>query len=239
MSTASAALAGKAAVLALLVLLGGCSASRPAPAPAGSPRATVDLGPAATRGGTAPCASYGCTAGKFQQLTGGFAVRLWLSKQPSTTDSPELRSTPVIELLKDGRHISWWTGRLGFGWTAQLSCLPTPAQPNCIVVAELGAHAGSAEVVLLQGGGLVSPATASVQFDSGKPVAADLDHDGRLDVVGIENDYRPNFATGHNFWASYRLVGQALQRTGCLPVTASSGAPTRLLTGSCPVVAQG
>ena len=77
-------------------------------------------------------------------------------------------------------------------------------------------------------------------FDSGQPIAADLDHDGLLDVLGVENDYQPNYATGHNYWASYRLVGAALRRTGCLPVSSPpQPAPTTLLTGHCPVVAQG
>lgn len=188
----------------------------------------------------APCRSFGCSPQQAQRLNDEYSVRLWLSEQPSATDSQALRSTPVLELLKDGQHVGWWVGRLGFGWAASVKCLPTPTQPNCVVLAAMGAHAGSAEVVLLQQAKLVSPATASVLFDSGTPVAADLDHDGLLDVVGVENDYQPDYANGHNFWATYRLTGTQLHRTGCSPLgAAGQPAPTVLLTGPCPVVAQG
>ena len=146
----------------------------------------------------------------------------------------------MLELSRDGQHLSWWIGRLGYGWAATLRCLATAAEPNCVVVAEVGAHAGSAEVVLLRAGALIAPAQASAVFDSGEPTAADLDHDGLLDLLGVENDYQPNFATGHNYWASYRLVGAALHQTGCRPVSSPpQPAPTTLLTGHCPVVAQG
>ncbi|MEO6703979.1 MAG: hypothetical protein ABI140_12125 [Jatrophihabitantaceae bacterium] len=191
----------------------------------------------------APCASFGCRPGAAQQLVDGYSVRLWLSQPPSSGSPDAERSTPVLELSRDGKHLSWWTGRLGYGWAATVRCLATVAEPNCAVLAEVGAHAGSAELVLLRDGALVAPPQASAVFDSGVPTAADLDHDGLLDLVGVENDYQPDYANGHNFWVSYRLVGgpaSALHQTGCRPVAQlSEPAPTVLLTGRCPVVAQG
>lgn len=222
-------MSGGAAVLAVLaMLLAGCASAARHPIQAGA------VQPSSV---PAPCAGYHCAPGPAQQLGDGYSVRLWTSPVPSVADSQARASTPVLELLQDGQHRSWWTGRLGYGWAATVQCLPTPAQPNCVVLAGVGAHAGAAEVVLLQHGDLVAPAAASVVFDSGLPVAADLDHDGLLDVIGVENDYLPDYANGHNFWTSYRLAGQALHQTGCLPVTQPE--PTALLTGHCPVVAQG
>src|SRR6185503_3497629 len=132
---------------------------------------------------------------------------------------------------------SWWIGRLGFGWAAKLSCLATAGQPNCVVTSALGAHAGSAETLLLRSGALSSSAAASVIFDSSMPVAADLDRDGLLDVIGMENDYTPDYAHGHNYWATYRQTGAALHRTGCARVSGSTP-PAALLTGTCPKVPQ-
>jgi hypothetical protein len=100
----------------------------------------------------------------------------------------------------------------------------------------VGSHAGIAELVLLRTGALVSPARASVSFDGGRPMAADLDRDGWLDVFGTENDYQPNYATGKNYWATYRFADGNLLRTGCaLRRTAAEPPPNRLLTGACPV----
>jgi hypothetical protein len=180
-----------------------------------------------------PCAVEKCTPQPAIALTGGYSVRLWSYPAPAAPDA----ATPVVELLTGGRHASWWTGRLGFGWAAKLTCLATAGQPNCVVSSALGAHAGSAETLLLRSGALSSPAAASVTFDSSQPIAVDLDGDGLLDVIGMENDYKPDYAQGHNYWATYRQFSAALHRTGCARVTGSVP-PTTLLTGPCPVVPQ-
>ena len=165
-------------------------------------------------------------------------MRLWTSAAPTGAPAPDL-STPVLQLQHDGQHRQWWIGRSGFGWSAQLSCLATSADApaQCAVLADVGSHAGSAEVVVLRSGALVSSPQASVTFDGGRPLAADLDHDGWLDVLGTENDYKPNYATGHNYWASYRFTDGGLQRTGCvLRRTAAQPPPDQLLTGNCPAI---
>jgi hypothetical protein len=225
------------ACLVLLTALAGCATSRGGSGPAAHPKPVSTPGPAPV----APCAGSGCRPGPAQLLTGGYSVRLWISRQPSAGSGIGAeRSTPVLELSQDGQHVSWWVGRLGFGWAATLRCLATAGEPNCVVLAEVGAHAGSAEVVLLRSGALVAPARASVVFDSGAPSAADFDHDGLLDVLGIENDYRPNYAQGHNYFTTYRLAGDALHQTGCLLQTAAGQRPpSGLLTGRCPVVSPG
>jgi hypothetical protein len=245
---------------AAVLLLAGCASARhvdrssAGPAAPGSPTASSGstvgsspTGPGATASADPsqpPCQQWSCQPGATAQLSDGYAVRLWTSAQPTAVVAPD-RSTPVLELLHNGAHAQWWVGRVGFGWAAKLDCLvPRPGQtaadPNCAVLAQVGSHAGSAELVLLRNGALVSRPEASVVFDSGPPVAADLDHDGGLDVVGTENDYQPSYATGHNFWASYRLIGDVLHQTGCAPVRSSTEAPpAKLLTGDCPQVPQG
>jgi hypothetical protein len=233
--------------LALGLVLAGCAGSgghpvRTAGAPPGAGSgapATDPAGPGATGHATdPPCKQWSCVPGQADQLGGGYSVRLWASATPTGAPAPD-RSTPVLQLLHDGQHRQWWVGRTGFGWSAKLDCLAASAAvpAHCAVLAEVGSHAGTAELVTLHSGALVSSPQASVSFDGGRPMAADLDHDGWLDVLGTENDYQPNYATGHNFWATYRFTDGTLQRTGCLPRrTLSTAPPDRILTGACPVV---
>jgi hypothetical protein len=98
----------------------------------------------------------------------------------------------------------------------------------------LGMHAGVAEILLLQAGRLVHPAGAEAVTVAGEPRAADLDGDGFLDVIGTTNDYRPNFAQGHNYWQTFRYGAGRLVVTGCAPETRGSGPPVQLLHGPCP-----
>lgn len=240
---------GRAAVLlgsalAAGVALAGCAGSGTqagAPAAGGKTASSSAAGSGssgpAPGSSDAPCGQWSCTPGQPVQLGGGYSVRLWSSAAPTAALEPD-RSTPVLQLLHDGQHRQWWVGRSGFGWTAKLDCLPAAgkASAHCAVLAEVGSHAGTAEFVLLRSGTLASPAQASVTFDGGRPMAADLDQDGWLDVLGTENDYQPNYASGRNYWATYRLADGSLQRTGCLPRrTGTEAPPERLLTGDCPV----
>jgi hypothetical protein len=215
------------AALVLTLLATGCASERRSGSPAPS-----SMKPA-TKPVPVPCAAHRCTPQPAIQLTDGYSVRLWSYPAPAVPDA----ATPVVELLSGGQHVSWWIGRLGFGWAATLTCAATAGHPNCVVTSAVGAHAGSAETLLLRDGKLASPAAASVTFDSSQPTAADLDRDGLLDVVGMENDYTPDYAHGHNFWATYRQAAAALHRTGCAPAV-SPARPTTLLTGRCPVLPQ-
>jgi hypothetical protein len=224
--------------LAVGVALAGCAGSgkQSAGPAAGGPTATGS-GSSSPTPPDAPCEQWSCAPEKPVELGGGYSVRLWSSAAPTAAHSPD-RSTPVLQLLRDGRHLRWWVGRSGFGWAATLDCLPAAgdASAHCAVLAQVGSHAGTAEIVLLRSGELVSPARASVAFDGGRPLAADLDRDGWLDVLGTENDYQPNYAMGRNYWASYRFAGDSLHRTGCIPRRAATEPPPeRLLTGDCPV----
>jgi len=230
--------------LVLGLVLAGCAGSGRHSASPGGTSPGAGANPSATdstaTAGTPdpPCKQWSCTPGQPEQLGGGYSVRLWSSVAPTGTPSPDL-STPVLQLLHDGQHRQWWVARSGFGWSAKLDCLVGGAAvpAHCAVLAEVGSHAGTAELVVLRSGALVGSPRASVSFDGGRPAAADLDHDGWLDVLGTENDYQPNYATGHNYWASYRFVDGSLARTGCtLRRTLAEPPPDRLLTGECPAV---
>jgi hypothetical protein len=219
--------------MVLILLATGCASQRHGNAPQRHGSAAPSGVQPGSQAVPVPCAAHRCTPQTAIALTDDYSVRLWSYPAPAAPDA----ATPVVELLKGGRHVSWWSGRLGFGWAAKLTCLATASQPNCVVTSALGAHAGSAETLLLRSGALSSPAKASVTFDSSQPVAADLDGNGLLDVAGMENDYRPDYAHGHNYWATYRQDAATLHRTGCAPAT-SNLPPTALLTGACPVVPQ-
>lgn len=236
-------LLGSTLALCSTLALAGCASSGKHPsAPAAGGASTANSGrsdsTAAGSPSDAPCRQWSCAPQQSVQLGGGYSVRLWSSAMPTASLSPD-RSTPVLELLQDGQHRQWWVGRSGFGWTTKLDCRPAgeSSVAQCAVLAEVGSHAGVAELVFLRAGALSSPSQASVSFDGGRPMSADLDHDGWLDVVGTENDYQPNYATGHNFWATYRYADGGLERTGCAPRrTTAEPPPDRLLTGPCPVL---
>jgi hypothetical protein len=219
------------AVVVVAALLAGCGRSTPR----GTPRSTGQPAVTAADAEPAPCARWACSPGSAIPLTGGFSIRLWLIPTPSGADGSILSSTPVVELLRDSRHAQWWTASLGFGWTATLTCLTGPPEPNCVLTSIAGAHAGTAEWFLLRSGALVAPPRTRVVFDSGAPTARDLDRDGYLDVVGSDNDYQPNYATGHNFWATYRFHADVLTETGCAPrQSRPEPQPDHLLYGHCP-----
>jgi hypothetical protein len=116
-----------------------------------------------------------------------------------------------------------------------MSCLATGPEPNCVVLSQVGAHSGAAEMVLLRSGALQSPERTRVVFDTGAPFAADLNGDGYLDLVGSDSDYQPSYAAGHNFWVTYRFSADSMVETGCLPSTRRSQPhPDQLLSGPCP-----
>jgi hypothetical protein len=237
--------------LALTLLLSGCagSAKHPVTGPAAGSTArssaqsvgeSVVPSSAANSTPVPPCKQWACVPEQGEQLGGGYTVRLWSSAAPSTVVSPD-RSTPVLELLQDGRHRQWWVARSGFGWAAKLDCLPAAgAVPaHCAVLADVGSHAGTAELVVLRAGSLIGTPQTRVTFDGGQPMAADLDHNGLLDVLGTNNDYQPSYATGHNYWVTYRYDGEDLHLTGCARQrVATEPPPDHLLTGGCPVVPQ-
>jgi hypothetical protein len=208
----------------------------------GSPARTVGPGDARTGASSstasprpvpppARCQAWDCHAGQTITLIHGWTVRLWLGADPTN-----YRSRPVVELLRERVAVQWWISPRGDGWNGSLACLTSAAEPNCDLIDSLGMHADVAEMLILRGGRLLHQVGAEAITNSVGMRAADLDGDGYLDVVGTSNDYRPNFAQGHDYWETFRYHGGRLTVTGCARKSRTGQPPTRLLTGACPTI---
>ncbi len=177
------------------------------------------------------CHEWGCRARQTVKLTHGYAVTLWLGD-----DQLNYRSRPVIELLDRGVGVQWWISPQGDGWNGSLSCRTSGPEPNCDLIDSLGMHAEVAEMVILRAGRLAHPAGAQAITNSVGMRPADLNGDGYLDVIGISNDYRPNFARGNNYWQTFGYRDGRLVVTGCALQHRNAPAPTHPLAGACPPV---
>jgi hypothetical protein len=222
----------------VVFLAAACGSARQTAGPGG---ATTGSRPATHPGGTISkprvvpppraCHKWGCRARQTVNLAHGYAVTLWLGD-----DRLNYRSRPVIELLDRGVPVQWWISPQGDGWNGSLSCRTSGPEPNCDLIDSLGMHADVAEMVILRAGRLTHPAGAQAITNSVGMRAADLNGDGYLDVIGISNDYRPNFARGHNYWQTFRYRHDRLVLTGCALQRRNAPAPTHLLAGACPTV---
>jgi len=225
--SARAALLCALAALPVVALLAACGSGRPGAGDASTPPAS----PLPASPSTSPAECGSCQPRQTVRLAGGDEIRLWLS-----TDQQDYRSRPVVELLVDGRPVQSWPAPQGDGWNGTLTCrdgaAPNPV-PNCVLIDSVGMHASIAELLLVRDGRLVHPPNAEVTADSPVMKATDLDHDGYLDVIGTTNDYSPNYAQGHNYWQTFRYADGQFVPTGCAR-QASTPAPTRLLSGTCP-----
>jgi len=220
---------------ALLVVVASCSsggALRDSPSSlirpsTGSPSTSAPT--VASVPAPASCHLWSCRLRQTVTLPDQYAARLWLG-----SDQQNYASRPVVELLDHRVTVQWWISPRGDGWNGSLTCIAGRSEPNCVMLDSLGMHAGVAEILLLQAGRLVHPAGAEAVTVAGEPRTADLDGDGYLDVIGTTNDYRPNFAQGHNYWQTFRYRAGRLALTGCAPETRGSGPPVQLLHGACP-----
>ena len=164
-------------------------------------------------------------------MTHGYTATLWLAGNQLND-----HSRPVVELLHLGVPVQWWISPQGDGWNGSLACQGSGPEPNCDLIDSLGMHANVAEMVVLRGGRFVHPAAAQAITNSVGMRAADLNSDGFLDVIGSTNDYRPNYAQGHNYWQTFQYRDGRLVVTGCAPQSRNAPAPTRVLTGACPAL---
>jgi hypothetical protein len=219
------------AVLPLVALLAACGSGRPGAGDASTPLASNPAAstPPVSRS-TSPAECGSCQPRQTVPLANGDELRLWLS-----TEQQDYRSRPVVELLVAGRPVQSWAAPQGDGWNGTLTCrdgVPPNPVPDCALIDSVGMHASIAELLLVADGRLVHPPNAEVTADSPGMKAADLDHDGYLDVIGTTNDYSPNYAQGHNYWQTFRYADGQFVATGCARQPGAT--PTRLLSGTCP-----
>jgi hypothetical protein len=177
------------------------------------------------------CRQWGCRAKQTVNLTHADTATLWLA-----VDQLNDSSRPVVELLHLGVPVQWWVSPRGDGWNGSLTCRTSGPEPNCGLIDSIGMHANVAELVILRDGRFVHPPKAEAITNSVGMRAADLNRDGYLDVVGTINDYRPNYAQGHNYWQTFQYRDGQLVRTGCAPQSKDAPLPTRVLTGACPAI---
>jgi hypothetical protein len=179
----------------------------------------------------ASCQQWNCQIKQTVALPGGYAVTLWLG-----TDQQNYQSRPVVELRWQATPTQWWISPVGDGWNGSLTCDSSGKQPNCVLIDSIGMHASVAEMLLLSDKQLAHPSGAVATTNSAGMSATDLTKDGYLDVIGSVNDYRPNYAQGHNYWQTFQYRGARLVPTGCTPQARASKPPGQLLSGACPIL---
>jgi hypothetical protein len=105
---------------------------------------------------------------------------------------------------------------------------------NCVLVDYVGAHAATAYPLTVSGNRLL--VGKAVGTDTPAMHAVDLDHDLRVDAIGLNNNYKPDYASGHVQWQTWRRTtdGMTLSVTGCGPLKQSAPPrPSTFLTGTC------
>jgi hypothetical protein len=216
-----------AAALAI-ALTGGSVALATTAASPSEPRPLAAAGPP-------DCLSQRCRQSEVVTLAHGYAIALWLT--PETGTAADYAATPHLELLRDNVAVQWLSPLVEGpdAWDGQLTCETKGKVQDCALVGTLGAHSGYGGVVVLRAGRLVTTPADWIVTSSAGVHAADLDHDGYLDLEGPVNDYKPDYADGTNYWQTLRFTANGLASTGCEPEPASgSPAPTALQTGACP-----
>ena len=178
----------------------------------------------------AQCRSLGCTKAQTADLGNGYSISLWHSGKAG-----DFRSEPVIGLSNDGIAVQWWSSPRGYGWAGSLTCATRAPEPNCMLTDGDGAHSAVAQSIVLRAGRLVASAKAVVVADLPTVLARDLDRDGYLDVIAVDNDYTPNFAQGRLYWHTFRYADGRLVSTGCARKgSPNEPAPAQPVTGDCP-----
>jgi hypothetical protein len=213
------------AVLAVIA----CACGKPSSGTA----ATHSTAPPSAAAMPASCQQWNCHVRQTVALPGGYAATLWLG-----SDQQNYQSRPVIELLEDKAAVQWWISPIGDGWNGSLTCDTSVAEPNCVLIDSVGMHASVAEMLIVRDERLTHPTGAVATTNSAGMTAADLTGDGYLDVIGSVNDYRPNYAQGHNYWQTFQYRDDRLVLTGCAPQSRGASPPAQLLTGVCPIVAR-
>ncbi len=138
----------------------------------------------------------------------------------------------VLMMARDQTPTYW---RVFDGETpSELLCAVAGSVRNCALVDYVGAHAATARPLVVSAIGItVGPAVGS---DTPGLHLGDLDGDNLVDAYGLQNDYDPDYASGHVQWKTWRRSADAisLTSTGCGALAARApAAPTAFLTGPC------
>ena len=170
------------------------------------------------------CPGGSCNTIATASLGGGYVIMLRSGPQTSTT-----LGASVVELTFNGMAIYWFVAD---GDTpATLTC-KTGVKTTCVVVDDVGAHGSTATLWAFANQTLTKGAV--VNSDTPSMFARDLNADGLVDVVAMQNDYTPNYATGKVQWQTWLSDGAKLTSTGCTPLaTTPSPRPTAPATGKC------
>jgi hypothetical protein len=202
--------------------------SASATAPTASPTATPSASTSAAGGTDAPvpapaqCASGSCPTAASVQLD---EYQVLLRTGRSASGGP----ASVIELRHNGVAVDWHTNddELPGG----LAC-SSGRELTCVAVHFVGAHGSNATAWRRVGNALARGDT--VTADTPQLFGRDLTGDGILDVVGLQNDFTPDYASGHVQWQTWVSDGTRLRSTGCTPLSAAPGPiPTAPVTGHC------
>jgi hypothetical protein len=117
---------------------------------------------------------------------------------------------------------------------SELLCAVADSGRNCALVNFVGAHAATGYPLVVSTLGItIGP---SVGSDTPALHLGELDDDNLVDVYGLQNNYNPDYASGHVQWQTWRRSGDAVSfaSTGCGPLAAKAPAdPTGFLTGTC------
>ena len=197
------------------------------PGSSGAPGSTAPAGPSSAPPPAVCAKQTDCKLLKSWNVGSGYLVAAFSA--PSASSGV---GASVLMLARDEVPVYW---HLIDGETpGELLCkVATGTLRNCVLVDYVGAHAAIAYPLVVDGDKL--DIGKSVGTDTPGLHAADLDHDLLVEVYGLNNNYKPDYASGHVQWQTWqRTTDGALTSTGCGPLaTSAPPVPTTFLTGSC------
>ncbi len=108
---------------------------------------------------------------------------------------------------------------------------------HCFVPAGTGAHGGVMDVLGVGPAGQLTDISQAGEVSTDTPNlrARDLDGDGTAEVLGVQNNYQPNYAEGTEYWVVWAWRGGRYVLTGCRKVRRGEEAPSGPVSpSSCP-----
>lgn len=173
------------------------------------------------------CPGGSCPIIGTADLGDGFVASL---RSGTASDGPAFGAS-VLELTEAGVPVDWHA--TDDRQPGQLSCIGG-AVANCVVIDYQGAHSASATVWRLGRDSATLAKMASADADTPSMSARDLNGDGFVDVIGLQNDYQPDYVTGQVQWQTWVFDGKNLSSTGCTALAPTPPPrPSAPATGTC------